>query len=150
MMVSLAMLLSWIESQLPVFAFVPGMKLGLTNLVVLVTLYKLGEKDAIIINVVRIVLVSITFGNMFSFLYSIVGGMLSVITMLMLKRRESFSMTTVSVVGAITHNVGQIIVAMIVLNTSYIIYYLGILWISGIIAGALIGILGAVIVKRIR
>lgn len=148
-LVAVAMVLSWLESQIPLFFAVPGMKLGLTNLVVLVALYLLGRKDAIIINFVRIVLVGISFGNAFSMLYSLAGGLLSGGVMILLQRSGRFSVIGVSLAGGISHNIGQILLAMLVLETSYVLYYLPVLWISGIAAGVAVGFLGAKVIKRL-
>ncbi|MBE5959536.1 MAG: Gx transporter family protein [Lachnospiraceae bacterium] len=149
LLVALAMILSYIESQVPVGFMVPGMKIGLTNLVVMVALYKLNEKEAIIINIVRIFLVGFTFGNLFSIVYSLAGGILSGVVMIILKRTQKVGMTTVSVAGGVSHNVAQIIVAMIVMETNAILYYLLVLWISGVFAGVVIGILSAEVIKRL-
>jgi heptaprenyl diphosphate synthase len=149
LLVAVAMVLSWVEAQIPAFFAVPGIKLGLTNLVVLVALYCLSEKDALAINVVRIVLVGCTFGNLFSLLYSMAGGVLSGVTMILLKKNNRFSIATVSVSGGIMHNVGQILVAMIVLETKSLLYYLPVLWLSGIAAGLVIGLVGKEVVKRL-
>ncbi|MBR3646480.1 MAG: Gx transporter family protein [Lachnospiraceae bacterium] len=149
MLVALAMILSYVESQIPTWAMVPGMKLGLTNVVVMVALYRVNEKEAVIINVIRIMLVGFTFGNMFSIVYSLAGGILSGIVMIVLKRTGKVSMTTVSVAGGVFHNVGQIIVAMILLETKAILYYLMVLWITGIFAGVIIGLLSAEVIKRL-
>jgi len=149
LLIALAMVLSWIEARFAFAMMVPGMKLGLTNIVVLVALYKLSEKDAIFINVVRILLVGITFGNMFSFMYSLAGGVLSCVVMIIAKKYVKLSMITVSVLGGVFHNVGQIIVAMVVMNTVHVVYYLAILWVSGIVAGIVVGVLSGQVVKRI-
>ncbi|MCR5835133.1 MAG: Gx transporter family protein [Lachnospiraceae bacterium] len=149
LLVALAMVLSFIESQIPIGVMVPGMKLGLTNIVVMVALYRLDEKEAIIINVIRIFLVGFTFGNLFSIAYSLAGGILSGIVMILLKKTKKVGMTTVSVAGGISHNVGQIIVAMVVMNTNAILYYLLVLWITGVFAGVAIGILSAEVIKRL-
>lgn len=149
LLVAVAMVLSWVEAQVPVFFAVPGIKLGLTNLVVLVALYCLSEKDGMVINIVRIVLVGCTFGNMFSLVYSIAGGALSGFTMIVMKRLGRFDITAVSVAGGIMHNVGQILVAMVVLETSSLLYYLPVLWISGIAAGLLVGLAGKAVVRRL-
>jgi heptaprenyl diphosphate synthase len=149
MLVALAMVLSWFESRVSLGIMIPGMKLGLTNLVVMIALYRLSEKDAIFINIIRILLVSMTFGNMFSMVYSLAGGLLSGTVMIILKRTKKFSMTSVSVAGGIFHNVGQIVVAMILMQTLALFYYLMVLWISGIVSGIIIGILSAEMVKRI-
>ena len=128
---------------------VPGVKLGLTNLVVLVAIYRLSTMDALVINGIRILLVAFTFGNMFSLLYSFAGGMLSTIVMLLLKRSGRFRLPVVSVAGGIVHNIGQILVAMVVLESTGVAYYLGVLWFSGMIAGAVVGMIGAGVVKRL-
>lgn len=149
LLVAVAMVLSWVEAQIPAFFAVPGIKLGLTNLVVLAALYCLSEKDAVLINLLRILLVGFTFGNMFSLLYSIAGGLLSGLTMILIKRFGKFDITAVSVAGGIMHNVGQILVAMVVLETKSLLYYLPVLWISGIVAGLVIGLLSKEVVRRL-
>ena len=149
LLVALAMLLSWVETMVPVTTLVPGMKLGLTNLVVMVALYELGEKDAFILSMVRILLVSMTFGNMAALMYSLAGGILSFVVMAVLKRTGIFSMTGVSVAGGVAHNIGQIIVASFILDTM-LAGYLPILLISGLGAGVIIGILGAEIARRVH
>lgn len=149
LLVAVAMVLSWVETQIPAFFAVPGIKLGLTNLVVLAALYCLSEKDAVLINLLRILLVGFTFGNMFSLLYSIAGGLLSGLTMIMMKRFGRFDITAVSVAGGVMHNVGQILVAMVVLETKSLLYYLPVLWISGIAAGLVIGLLSKEVVRRL-
>ena len=140
LLVALALILSYLEAQLPVFFAVPGMKLGLTNIVVLVALYGMGEGSAIGINLMRIFLVSVLFGNGMSLAYSLVGGLLSGAVMLLLKRTRKFSLLGVSIAGGITHNVGQILTAMALLQTKALGWYLLVLWISGLVSGALIGV----------
>jgi len=149
MLIAVAFVLSWLEAQFPPLAMVPGVKLGLTNLVVLVAIYRLSTMDAFVINGIRILLVAFTFGNMFSLLYSFAGGMLSTIVMLLLKRSGRFRLPVVSVAGGIVHNIGQILVAMVVLESTGVAYYLGVLWFSGMIAGAVVGMIGAGVVKRL-
>ena len=149
-MAALAMILSYVEMQLPAFVAIPGVKLGLTNIVVLVALYKMGYKSALFINIVRIIAVSLLFGTFMSFAFSFTGGMLSTLVMILLKKSDKFSAVGVSVAGGITHNIGQILAAMLLLNTKAIIWYLPVLWLSGILSGLLIGLIGALIVKRIK
>lgn len=149
MLVATAMILSWLESLLPVFVAIPGIKMGLTNIVVLVALYKLSCKDAFIINIIRIILVGITFGNTFSLLYSLAGGLLSGIVMIILKKTGRFGVTNISMAGGLCHNIGQILMAMLLLKTSAILYYLPVLWFSGILAGIIIGLLSSLILTRI-
>lgn len=150
MMVALAMVLSYAEAQIPAFFAVPGMKLGLTNIAVLVVLYLMGDSSAIVINLLRIFLVSVLFGNGMSFAYSLAGGLLSGGVMILLKRTGKFSMTTVSIAGGIAHNVGQVLVAMALLQTRALAWYLLILWFSGLASGAVIGVVGAVLCKRMK
>lgn len=149
-MAALAMILSYVEMQLPAFVAIPGVKMGLTNIVVIVALYKMGKKSAIFINIVRIIAVSLLFGTLMSFAFSFAGGMLSTLVMILLKKTDKFSTVGVSVAGGITHNIGQILAAMLLLNTKAIIWYLPVLWLSGILSGLLIGLIGAIIVKRIK
>ena len=146
---ALALIMSFVESQIPAFMAVPGMKLGLTNVVVLFALYADSEKGAIIINVTRILLVSLLFGNAMSLSFSLAGGALSGLVMILLKRSKKFGITGVSTAGAVSHNIGQILVAMVVMNTSAIALYLPFLWASGIVSGILIGIIGGIIAGRI-
>ena len=149
MMVALALIMSYIEAQIPAFVAVPGMKLGLTNIVVVAALYLLGTKSAMFINIVRIFLVSLLFGNTMSLAFSLVGGMLSTIIMIFLKKSDKFSTVGVSAAGGITHNIGQILVAVFLLNTSAIAWYLPILWISGIFSGIVIGIIAGIVTSRL-
>lgn len=149
LLVALALVLSYLESLVPAFFAVPGMKLGLTNLVVMVALYQMGPKHAIILNFLRILLVSLTFGNAFSLLYAMAGGMLSGAVMILLKRSGHFSLLGVSVAGGISHNIGQILMAMLLLGTWRVASYILVLWLSGIAAGAVIGVLTGEVLRRL-
>lgn len=149
MLAALALVLSYIEAMIPAFFAVPGMKLGLTNLVVLVALYRMGAKPAMVINLVRIALTSILFGTVVSLWYSLAGGLLSGIVMILLKKTGKFQPLTVSVAGGVMHNVGQIFVAMLVMQTSAVAWYLLALWVSGVAAGAVIGVLGSWMLSRL-
>ena len=148
LLIALAFVFSYIEFLIPVNIGVPGAKLGLANLVVIVALYTLGERDAFLLSVVRIVLVGFTFANMASMIYSLAGGILSYLAMVIAKKTKLLSMTGVSVLGGVFHNVGQIIVAILVLETASLVYYLPVLLIAGITSGVIIGILGAMVTKR--
>ncbi len=149
LLAALAMILSFVESRIPAFFAVPGMKLGLTNIVVLTALYKLDAKSALFINIVRIIVVSVLFGNVMAFAFSMAGGFLSWAVMVLSKRSGKFGITGVSTLGGIFHNIGQILVAIIALNTYAISWYLPILWFSGIVSGFVIGLLGALILKHL-
>ncbi|HBY71173.1 MAG TPA: heptaprenyl diphosphate synthase [Lachnospiraceae bacterium] len=149
LLVALAFILSYIESLIP-FPFIPGIKLGLANLVVIVALYGMGWKEAFVLSLIRIILVGFTFGNLSTMLYSLAGGLLSWLMMVLAKKSKWFSMVGVSIIGGISHNIGQIIVAILTVSNVYLVTYLPVLLITGAITGALIGFLGALIVKRIK
>jgi len=150
LLVALAMVLSWLESLVPVSSAVPGMKLGLTNLVVIFALYRMRPADAAMISLVRVLLVSFTFGNAYAFAYSLAGAVLSLIIMWGLKKSDRFSTVGVSIAGGVGHNLGQILVAALVLETDRIFFYLPVLMVSGIAAGVCIGLLGGIITERLK
>jgi len=149
LLVALAFIFSYVESLFPINLGIPGVKLGLANLVVIVSLYLFGIREAAVISFIRIVLSGITFGSPAAMVYSLAGGVLSLLIMVIVKKTNKFSTMGVSVAGGVFHNVGQIIVAMIVLETQSLIYYLPVLIISGLVAGVVIGILAAEIIKRL-
>ena len=151
LLTALAMALSWLESLVPLAGAVPpGVKLGLTNLVVIFALYRMSLRDAAVISLIRVVLVAFTFGNSYSFAYSLAGAALSLAVMALLKRSGKFSPLGVSVAGGVSHNIAQVLVAMAVMETSRLAWYLPVLLVSGIAAGVCVGAAGALIVKRIR
>lgn len=147
MFVALAFVFSYVEVLIPFSIGIPGVKLGLANIVVLTALYAMGVKEAFIISCIRILLVGFTFGNMFSILYSLSGGLLSWLVMCILKKVKAFSVIGVSIAGGISHNIGQIAMAAIILNTESLKYYLPVLLISGMVTGLLIGVLGFFLLK---
>lgn len=150
LMIALAFVFSYIEFLLPIHIGISGVKLGLANLAIIVCLYTLGDKEAFLLSVIRIVLVGFTFANMSMMMYSLAGGILSFVIMWLAKKTNKLSMTGVSVLGGVFHNVGQILLAMWVLETESLLYYLPVLMVSGIVAGVVIGLLGALIAKRIK
>jgi len=147
---ALAMILSYVEVLVPISVAVPGVKIGLANIVVMFALYKMGAKAAVSISLVRVVLVSILFGNLFSMVYSLAGAVLSLGAMLCAIRIKKLSSVGVGVIGGVFHNIGQIIVAIFVLETAGLIYYLPVLCISGTLAGILVGTVSGIIAKRIN
>ncbi|MBO5969585.1 MAG: Gx transporter family protein [Clostridia bacterium] len=149
MCIALSMILSFVESQIPPLMAVPGVKMGLPNIVMVFMLYKIGAKDTAIVSILRVILVGILFGTPLSMIYSLVGAALSLIGMILLKKTNLFAPITVSVAGGILHNIGQIATACIVMETAQIAYYLPVLLISGTIAGILIGLTAAMILKRL-
>ena len=147
---SLALLLSYIEFLLPpIFISIPGIKLGLPNVIILYVLYSIDIKTAVLVSFARIFVSSLLFGNPITILYSISGAVLSLTVMAILKKTDILSEVGVSVAGGITHNLGQILVAMALLNTPQIAYYLIVLAITGTISGVFIGLCGAILIKRI-
>jgi heptaprenyl diphosphate synthase len=146
-MTALAIVFGYIEHLIPLPIGIYGIKLGIANLVTVVMLYALNAYSAFSINTVRIVLCSILFGSFTSFWYSIVGGLLSFFVMIILKKTSKFSPMGISICGAIAHNIGQIAVAIVILEEFKIALYLPILLISGTITGAIIGILSIILLK---
>lgn len=146
-LIALALIFSYVEVLIPVPIGIPGVKLGLANIVILIALYAMGTKDSFIISCIRILLVGFTFGNMFSILYSLAGAILSWIVMVLCKKIKSLSIVGVSIAGGIAHNIGQIIVATITMNTPGILSYLPVLMIAGTLTGFAIGILGNIILN---
>ncbi|HIR60618.1 MAG TPA: Gx transporter family protein [Candidatus Faecivivens stercoravium] len=150
MLTALAFILSYVESLVPVTLGIPGVKLGLANLVVVIALYTLDLKGAFVISVVRIVLSGLTFGGLLSMLYSLAGGLFSFAVMAILSRKKVFGTVGVSVCGGVAHNIGQLLVAMAVLETESVWYYFPVLLISGSVAGVLIGLLGGWMTGRVQ
>lgn len=148
--VTFALVLSYIESRIPAFVAIPGIKVGLANIAVIFALYKLGIREAITISIVRVFLVSLLFGSPVSLIYSISGAVLSFASMILLKKLTPLSETGISVCGGVMHNVGQITAASILLETNVVVYYLPFLLVSGTIAGIVVGIISALLIKRVR
>lgn len=149
MLIALAMVLSFIESQIPAFIAVPGMKLGLANIAIVFALYSLGFREALGVSLIRVVLSAILFGSVVSGLYSAAGAILSLLGMALLKKSGFFGTVGVSVSGAVLHNLGQIGIACFILRTQALVYYLPFLILSAVVAGVVIGIIAAVLVERL-
>lgn len=147
--IALALVLSYLENLVPVNIAVPGVKLGLANLVTIVVLVKMGLKPAILVSLGRIILSGILFGNITVIIYSLAGAMLSIFVMCIVRKIKMFSVTGVSICGAVFHNLGQIIVASVVMENANILYYMLVLCVTGAVAGTLIGILASVILKSL-
>lgn len=137
---ALALIFSYVESLIPINFGVPGIKLGLANLIVLLGLYFLKPGYVLVISVMRIMLAGFMFGNAMSIIYSLAGGVLSFIVMVILKKTNVFSITGMSIAGAVGHNAGQLIVAILVVSTGKLVFYLPALMVAGVLTGALIGI----------
>ena len=148
--IALAMILSFVESQIPAFVAIPGVKIGLANIAVVFVLYKMGWKEAVLISLVRVFMVSVLFGTAVSLFYSVAGAVLSLTGMVLLRKTGLFSTVAVSVTGGVLHNVGQILMACLLLETNVIVYYLPFLILSGVIAGVVIGVVSAIMVNRVQ
>ena len=146
---ALALIFSYIETLIPFQICIPGVKLGLANLIIVIALYKMRVRDALALSVVRILLAGFLFANLFSIIYSLAGGVLSLAVMAFLKKRGTFSVIGVSVAGGVFHNIGQLLVAMFVVETFSVAYYVPVLLVAGVITGCLIGIVSNEMLKRL-
>ena len=150
MFVALAMIFSYVEVLMPINLGIPGMKLGLANLVVVVTLYTLGLQTAFAVSLVRIMLVAMTFGSLSAMLYSLAGGLLSFAGMAVLKKMPCFSVVGVSAAGGVLHNAGQLAVAMAVVENVNLIAYFPPLTVAGTITGTVIGFISLKVIPRVK
>ncbi|MCD8364411.1 MAG: Gx transporter family protein [Clostridiales bacterium] len=150
MMIALAMIFSYVESLIPINFGIPGVKLGLANLVIVASLYLLDGKRAFLISVVRIILSGFLFGNLASILYSLAGGILSLAIMILLKKSKKLSVLTVSVAGGICHNIGQLVVAILVVENLKLVFYIPVLLVSGFLTGLLIGVVSQIVLPRMK
>ena len=151
LLATVSLILAYVESLLPpIWAAVPGIKLGLPNIIILSALYSFGLKDAAAVSFVRIAVAALLFGNPLTLAYSAAGAFLSLLLMALCKRINIFSPVGVSVVGGISHNLGQILLAMVILETAELGYYMAVLAVSGTVAGIFIGIAGAFVRKYLE
>lgn len=149
MFAALALIFSYVEALIPIPVPVPGVKLGVANLVIIIALYRMGFRRALSINCVRIALSGLLFSGIFGMIYSFAGGILSLIVMQLLKRTGLFSMVGVSMAGGVAHNLGQLVAACIVVSTPSLMSYFSVLLFTGLIGGILIGILAYTVEKRL-
>lgn len=146
---ALALIFSYVESLIPFQIGIPGIKLGLANLIIVIALYKLSLKETWILTVTRVLLSGFIFGNYFSIIYSLAGASLSLAVMAIMKKRSGFSVMGISLAGGTAHNIGQLIVAMIVVETYSVAYYFPVLLIAGVVTGLLIGFVSNEMLKRL-
>lgn len=147
---AVAIILGYVESLIPVFAGIPGIKLGLANLGVLFILKKYSFREAALVSVVRILVIGFMFGNLFSILYSLAGAALSMTVMTLMLKKTSFSLIGVSVAGGVSHNIGQLIIAMLIVQNASVFVYAPALLVAGVAAGVVIGGLTNEILKRVH
>ena len=146
---ALALIFSYVESLIPIQLGIPGVKLGLANLIIVIALYKMRLSEVFLLSIVRILLSGFLFGNYFSILYSLAGGLLSLAVMALLKKTGDFSVMGISMAGGVFHNVGQLMVAMLVVETFSVGYYLPVLLVAGLVTGFLIGVAAGEMLKRL-
>lgn len=147
---ALAIIFGYIEAIFPFHIGIQGVKLGIANLVIVIVLYKMGNQAAFAVSIVRIVVSGFLFSNAFSILYSIAGSILSLVVMIILKKKGRFSVYGVSVAGGVMHNIGQLLMAALVTQTVSIFYYVPVLLVAGMVAGLVIGILSGEMLKRLE
>lgn len=148
-LIALAMVMSFVESLIPVPIPVPGVKLGLANLVTITGLYLVGIPGTVCVTVLRVVLVGFSFGNPYSMIYGLSGSILSLFVMAMAKKYQWFSQIGISILGGVFHNIGQISFAAMIVRTAGVFVYLPTLLLAGSIAGTVIGILGGIMTERL-
>ena len=146
---ALALIFSYVESLIPIQLGIPGVKLGLANLIIVIALYKMRLSEVFLLSIVRILLSGFLFGNYFSIIYSLAGGLLSLTVMALLRKRGGFSILGISIAGGVCHNIGQLAIAMVVVETFSVIYYIPVLLIAGLATGLLIGIAADGMLKRL-
>lgn len=149
MFIAVAMVFSYVESLIPVNIAVPGVKLGLANLVTIVVMFKMDVRSAWMISLIRVVLSALLFGNLSIMVYSLAGAVLSLLVMTLCMKLKIFGLLGTSILGAVSHNAGQIIMAAILMKSGNIMLYIPVLCISGTIAGICIGLAGAVLVRNL-
>lgn len=141
LLATLALIFSYVEAIIPIPIAVPGVKLGIANLAVLIALYRYDFRYALSINLIRIIVSGLLFNGLFGALYAMSGGILSLLVMWILKKTNLFSIVGVSMAGGVAHNMGQILVASILVSDLRMFMYLPVLMFSGIISGIIIGII---------
>ena len=146
---ALALIFSYVETLIPVNLGIPGVKLGLANLIIVVALYKMRLSEAYLLSVVRVLLAGFIFGNYFSIIYSLAGGLLSLTVMALLKKWGGFSLQGISIAGGVFHNIGQLIVAAVVVETFSVTFYFPVLLVAGLLTGLVIGIVAEMMLKRL-
>lgn len=149
-LIAAAFILSYIEAILPFHVGLPGVKLGLAHIITVFALYRLSAFEALSITLIRVLLSSLLFGNLFSGIYSFVGAFVSIGVMLLLRRIPALSPMGVSMVGGVTHNLGQLTCAVLLTGTAELGWYLPVLLVAGTVSGCVVGVVGAIAIKRIK
>lgn len=150
LMASLALIFSYVEAIIPYNPGIPGVKLGIANIVTVIALYKYGWKDAAAVSVIRIVIAGFLFNGIFGMLYALAGAFASFVGMAMLKKTKIFSVVGVSMAGGVLHNLGQLLVAAALIEDLRMFFYFPVLLFSGIVSGIAIGIAATMILKVLK
>ena len=150
LMASLALIFSYVEAIIPYSPAIPGIKLGIANIVTVIALYRFGSRDAVCVSVIRIIIAGLLFNGLFGMLYSLAGATLSLIGMIWLKKTDLFSVVGVSMAAGVLHNLGQLLVASALIEDLRIFFYFPVLMFSGIAAGILVGIASALVLRSLR
>ena len=148
-MLALALICSYVEVLIPIPIGIPGIKLGLANIVIVFALYSMGIKEALVLSIMRVTISGFMFGNVIAIAYSLSGGLLSLLIMFLLKKTDKLSVISVSIAGGIFHNIGQMIIATILVDNYYVLYYVPVLMVAGFITGACIGVVAQEVFLRI-
>ena len=148
--IAVAMILSYVESLIPAFVAVPGVKLGLSNIATMFALYTLGWPYSICVSLIRVFLSSYLFAGFTSLIYSFSGAVLALTVMILLSRIKALSTVVISIAGAVAHNVGQVIAVCLVMENAYIAFNLAPLLLTGTIAGVVIGLASAALIERTK
>ena len=148
-MLALALICSYVEVLIPIPIGIPGIKLGLANIVIVFALYSMGIKEAVVLSIMRVTISGFMFGNVIAIAYSLAGGLLSLLVMYLLKKTDKLSCISISIAGGIFHNIGQMIIATILVDNYYVLYYVPVLMIAGFITGACIGVVAQEVFLRI-
>ena len=146
---ALALIFSSVETLIPIQFGSPGVKLGLANLIIVIALFRMKLSEAYLLSIVRVLLAGFIFGNYFSIIYSLAGGLLSLTVMALLRKKGGFSVIGVSIAGGVFHNIGQLIIASVIVETFSVMYYVPVLLIAGLVTGLLIGIASDGMLKRL-
>ena len=148
LLLALGMILSYVEALFPIAPSMPGVKIGLANMLVVLLLYSYGWKYGTIYQLSRILLTAMLFGNLFSCVYSLAGAALSMAVMIGFKKSDFLDMAGISMAGGIAHNIGQLIIAYFVVQNTAIGWYMPILLITGAVSGYVIGFISEILLKR--
>ncbi len=149
LLAALALIFSYIEAIIPFNIGIPGIKLGIANLVILVSLYTLGFRYTLAINIIRILTAGLLFNGFFGAIYSLSGGLLSLLVMAGLKKSSLFSVIGISMAGGVAHNLGQLLIAALIVSNIKLFFYFPVLLFSGLISGIFIGIIAWFILKKL-